>query len=140
MMRGPQNSQYHRRVNGAFQGNNLYENGGDSLNIIHNYEPSQSAFFFNKSTFEADRRDNFGTDSARMTPSDLLQTDKENSMVGSIKASTRVDNLQSENKVNQRDIFIEENDVSNQNTQRESAVKSKSSQVAQQIDDVYKEH
>ena len=75
-----------------------------------------------------------------MTPSDLLQTDKENSMVGSIKASTRVDNLQSENKVNQRDIFIEENDVSNQNTQRESAVKSKSSQVAQQIDDVYKEH
>ena len=42
--------------------------------------------------------------------------------------------------MNQRDIFIEENDLSNQNTQRESAIKSKSSQVAQQIDDVYKEH
>ena len=71
-------------------------------------------------------------------------------MIGSIKASTRVDhrsinnNLQSENKTSKKDILIiEENDVSNQGTQREQSSnfdRSKSSRVAQQIDDVYREH
>ena len=71
-------------------------------------------------------------------------------MIGSIKASTRVDhrsinnNLQSENKMSKKDILIiEENDVSNQGTQREHSSnfdRSKSSRVAQQIDDVYREH
>ena len=62
-----------------------------------------------------------------MTPSDLFHTDKEVSILGSIKASTRVDhksinnNLLSENKKNKRDIFIEENDPNNQQTQRETA-------------------
>ena len=110
---------------------------------MQNYEPNQAAFF-NKSTFDVDRqnneRENLGFDSVRMTPSELLQTDKENSMIGSIKASTRVDhrsinNNTSENKMSKRDIFIEENDVSNQNTQRETSRqsnfdRSKSSRVA----------
>ena len=47
--------------------------------------------------------------------------------------------------MSKRDIFIEENDVSNQNTQRDTSRqsnfdRSKSSRVAQQIDDVYREH